>query len=78
VLNHYFVRPTTVDRIRERWIGEPIERYVTWLNRYAEITLRTKKAALDKCTLSTSPDERIPRKPRWQTDDSLMDRLKSL
>jgi site-specific recombinase XerD len=47
-------------------------------NRYAEITLRTKRAALEKCTLSTSPDERIPRKPRWHTDDSLMDWLKSL
>jgi len=32
VLSHYFTRPTTVDRIRECWIGEPIERYVTWLN----------------------------------------------
>lgn len=32
MLNDYFIRPTTVDRIRECWIGEPIERYVTWLN----------------------------------------------
>jgi site-specific recombinase XerD len=32
VLSHYFIRPTTVDRIRDCWIGEPIERYVTWLN----------------------------------------------
>jgi site-specific recombinase XerD len=32
VLNHYFIRPTTVDRIRQCWIGEAIERYVTWLN----------------------------------------------
>jgi len=47
-------------------------------NRYAEITLRTKRAALEKCTLSTSPDERIPRKPRWHTDASLLDWLKSL
>jgi integrase/recombinase XerD len=31
VLNHYFVRPTTVDRIRASWIGEEIERYVVWL-----------------------------------------------
>jgi site-specific recombinase XerD len=31
VLNHYFVRPTTVDRIRASWIGEGIERYVVWL-----------------------------------------------
>src|SRR5215469_18742925 len=32
VLNRYFIRPTTVDRIRASWIGDPIERYVTWLS----------------------------------------------
>jgi len=32
MLEHYFVRPTTVDRIRAAWLGEPIERYVTWLH----------------------------------------------
>lgn len=31
MLEHYFVRPTTVDRIRNSWLGEPLERYVTWL-----------------------------------------------
>jgi integrase/recombinase XerD len=31
VLNRYFIRPTTVDRIRSSWIGESIERYVAWL-----------------------------------------------
>lgn len=31
VLNHYFIRPTTLDRIRESWISDPIERYVVWL-----------------------------------------------
>jgi len=37
MLEHYFVRPTTVDRIRAAWLGEPIERYVAWLrgNGYA-------------------------------------------
>jgi hypothetical protein len=37
VLHHYFIRPTTVDRIRASWIGEAIERYVIWLSeqRYA-------------------------------------------
>jgi integrase/recombinase XerD len=37
VLNQYFLRPTTVDRIRASWIGEAIERYVVWLTeqRYA-------------------------------------------
>ena len=31
MLNQYFIRPTTVDRIQASWIGEAIERYVTWL-----------------------------------------------
>lgn len=31
MLEHYFVRPDTIDRIRASWIGEPIERYVAWL-----------------------------------------------
>src|ERR1035441_6037604 len=31
MLSRYFIRPTTVDRIRSSWIGEAIERYVVWL-----------------------------------------------
>lgn len=31
MLEKYFVRPETVDRIRASWISEPIERYVRWL-----------------------------------------------
>lgn len=31
MLERYFVRPTTVDRIRGSWLGEPLDRYVTWL-----------------------------------------------
>lgn len=33
MLQCYFIRPTTIDRIRASWIGEPIERYVIWLNK---------------------------------------------
>ena len=37
MLNRYFIRPSTVDRIRACWIGDPIERYVvdecrTWFS----------------------------------------------
>jgi len=32
VLERYFIRPSTVDRIRASWIGDAIERYVTWLS----------------------------------------------
>ena len=37
MLNRYFVRPTTIDRIHASWIGPAIERYVEWLakQRYA-------------------------------------------
>jgi len=31
MLERYFLKPDTVDRIRASWIGEPIERYVQWL-----------------------------------------------
>ena len=47
-------------------------------NRYAEITIRTKQAALEKCTISAAADRRIARKPPWQTDDSLLKWLQSL
>lgn len=32
MLEHYFIKPGTIDRIRNSWLGEPIERYVTWLH----------------------------------------------
>jgi integrase/recombinase XerD len=47
-------------------------------NRYAEITLRTKQAALEKCRVPGVADERIPRKPVWQTDSALLNWLRSL
>ncbi|MGZ6669336.1 MAG: hypothetical protein ACXVH3_32115, partial [Solirubrobacteraceae bacterium] len=31
MLEKYFVRPQTVDRIRASWLGAGIERYVAWL-----------------------------------------------
>ncbi len=32
MLHRYFIRPTTVDRIRGSWIGDAIECYVVWLS----------------------------------------------
>jgi integrase/recombinase XerD len=32
MLERYFVKPKTVDRIRASWIGAEIEQYVTWLD----------------------------------------------
>jgi len=31
MLEHYFVKPDTIDEIRNSWLGEPIEQYVTRL-----------------------------------------------
>ena len=32
MLENYFTKPSTADRIRESWIGESIEKYVIWLS----------------------------------------------
>ncbi len=32
MLETYYIRPETIDRIRSTWIGEGVETYVTWLN----------------------------------------------
>src|SRR6202162_5016274 len=47
-------------------------------NRYAEMTLRTKPDALEKCMVPGTAEERIPRKPLWQTDVALLNWLQSL
>lgn len=41
MLEHYFLLPTTIDRIRRSWLAEPIERYVAWLTKrkFAESTV---------------------------------------
>ena len=31
MLEHYFKKPATIDRIRSSWLGQPIERYAEWL-----------------------------------------------
>jgi site-specific recombinase XerC len=32
MLERYYVKPQTIDRIKAHWMGEAIERYVTWLH----------------------------------------------
>lgn len=48
MLEHYFLKPDTVDRIRDCWLGEPIEHYVTWLaeNGYAACNVRSRVPVL--------------------------------
>ena len=31
MLEEYFVKPDTIDRIRSSWIGPQVEQYVAWL-----------------------------------------------
>ncbi|MBI5575488.1 MAG: tyrosine-type recombinase/integrase [Deltaproteobacteria bacterium] len=31
MLERYFLKPATIDRLRASWIAEPVERYVAWL-----------------------------------------------
>lgn len=31
MLERYYLKPETIDRIHASWLGEPIERYVAWL-----------------------------------------------
>ena len=34
MLERYFLKPQTIDRLRASWIGEPIEQYVQWLTEH--------------------------------------------
>jgi integrase/recombinase XerD len=47
-------------------------------NRYAEINIRMKEAALKACEAPTSASEGFPRKPVWRDDPSLLKWLQSL
>ncbi|GAB3306674.1 site-specific integrase [Haliea atlantica] len=50
MLEHYFIRPQTVDRVRNAWLGEPIEQYVAWLheNNYAARNVHSRVPLLMK------------------------------
>ena len=37
MIEHYFLKPKTCDRIRASWLGEPIQRYVTWLHEHGYV-----------------------------------------
>src|SRR5260370_18879748 len=41
MLEQYFLRPTTVDRIRSNWLAPQIEQYVEWMHaqKYAEYSI---------------------------------------
>ncbi len=31
MLEKYYIRPTTIDRIHEAWIASAVEQYVSWM-----------------------------------------------
>ena len=48
MLEHCFVRPETLDRIRSSWLGPAIDRYAAWLSAhgYRARTLATRVSLL--------------------------------
>src|SRR5260370_21509596 len=48
MLEQYFLRPTTVDRIRSTWLVQQIEQYVEWMHaqKYAEYSITHRIAIL--------------------------------
>jgi integrase/recombinase XerD len=71
---HLLEAGVEVNTIRA-WLGHAS---LETTNRYAEITIRTKQAALEKCLLPSAVNARIPRQPAWHSDASLLSWLQSL
>jgi integrase/recombinase XerD len=48
MLERYFLRPTTVDRIRSNWLASQIEHYVEWMHaqKYAEYSITHRTSIL--------------------------------
>jgi len=62
MLEKYYIKPQTIDRIRAHWLAEPIERYVTWLDDRAS-TERVMSSAGFRCScvLAAMPSPMEPR-----------------
>ena len=89
MLERYYVRPGTVDQVRSSWIGEAIEKYVVDLaergyvsldttNRYAELTLRAKEAAVRACEPEWDTSAGARRGSIWKDDETLLAWLNAL
>jgi integrase/recombinase XerD len=48
MLERYFLRPTTVDRIRSNWLASQVEHYVEWMyaQKYAEYSITHRTSIL--------------------------------
>jgi hypothetical protein len=58
-----------------RWLGHVS---LDTTNRYAEINIRSKEAALQACAPPTTTSAAFPRRPVWRNDTALLDWLASL
>jgi integrase/recombinase XerD len=70
MLEHYFVKPSTLDRIRGSWLASPIERYVEWLEAHG---YGNEKRRHDDCrigwVLQIGSIPKKHRKKSWSTND---------
>ena len=75
MLEQYYVRPETVDRICGSWIGEPVERYVAWLAErgYAASTVLRRVPMLEP--LRGTADHVATLIDESETAGELLDRL---
>lgn len=64
MLETYFARPQTVDRVRALWIGPEIERYVDWLGRG---TARGACCGVSRCWLLSGSSPGCGAPGRWRT-----------
>ena len=93
MLEHYFSKIETIDNIRGSWLGEPIERYVTWLAKhgYSSRTVWRRvpilkqfgefaqcRGALKTCESDLSTPVAHHQKCKWKDDSELIKWLKSL
>jgi integrase/recombinase XerD len=73
MLERYFLRPATVDRIRASWIAGAIEQYVAWLTDRGYGPRNIHRRVPSSGTLGTSLGRAA--RPRWSTCLSTSRRL---
>ncbi len=58
MLEHYFARPQTVDRIRASWLGPAIEQCATWLIERGHAAKNLARYVLNRTGLVGGPIQR--------------------
>ena len=60
MLERYFVKPSTVDRIRASWLAPEIERYVEWMDLQGYAIRNVYKRVPMRVGLQSSPSSTAP------------------